>query len=221
MIAVLYLWKIPKEAIPFALIRMALDRRAIRKVGGVKFSKSLGCGRGEKFTVTDADIRRWGLLVCLEEENLESLDRAIFVKKWRNRSLHEFRLLLDPISSHGKWSGKEPFDFRNTISPTSDEVVAITRARISLSRIFEFWRSIPPVAVSLHQAPGLKAAIGIGESPVGLQGTFSLWRSVQDLQDFAFKDRAHTQAIKSTYERHWYAEELFARFQVREKRGSL
>ena len=221
MITALYLWKIPTRSIPFAFLRMALDRRAIGKIEGVKFSKSLGCGKGEKFTISDADIRRWGLLICLDEANLESLDTASFVENWRQRSTREFRLLLDPISSHGKWSGAQPFDFRNDFEAASEEIVAITRARISLGKILEFWRSIPHVAISLHESPGVVAAIGIGESPVGLQGTFSIWRSAKDLQNFAFKGQAHIRAIESTAERQWYSEELFARFRIREKRGSL
>ena len=221
MITALYLWKIPSRSIPFAFMRMALDRRAIHKIQGVTFSKSLGCGKGEKFTVSDADIRRWGLLICLDEANLESLDSANFVKNWRQRSSKELRLLLDPISSHGKWSGAQPFDFRNNLAAASEEIVAITRARISIGRIIEFWRSIPPVAISLHESPGVIAAIGIGESPIGLQGTFSIWRSAKDLQNFAFKGQAHIQAIESTTQRQWYSEELFARFRIREKRGSL
>jgi hypothetical protein len=67
----------------------------------------------------------------------------------------------------------------------------------------------------------LLTAIGIGEAPIGLQGTFSLWKSAADLRTFAYKGEAHTKAIADTEKFQWYAEELFARFSVREERGSM
>jgi hypothetical protein len=64
-------------------------------------------------------------------------------------------------------------------------------------------------------------AIGIGEAPIGLQGTFSLWNNAADLRTFAYKGEAHIKAIADTEKFQWYAEELFARFSVREERGSM
>ena len=101
------------------------------------------------------------------------------------------------------------------------EVVAITRARIKWSQNFRFWKAVPPVTSSLHSSPGLIRTIGIGEAPIGLQGTFSHWRSGADLRNFAYKGAAHQEAIAATERHAWYAEELFARFAVRDIRGSL
>ena len=84
-----------------------------------------------------------------------------------------------------------------------------------------FWKAVPPVTISLHQSPGLINAIGIGEAPIGLQGTFSLWESASHLREFAYKGQAHTQAIKATEENKWYSEELFSRFAVIQERGNL
>ena len=65
------------------------------------------------------------------------------------------------------------------------------------------------------------ASFGIGEAPFGLQGTFSLWESSTALRDFAFRGKAHAQAIADTEKFKWYSEELFARFDVVEIRGFL
>jgi hypothetical protein len=127
--------------------------------------------------------------------------------------------VLEPISSHGQWAGKEPFVA--TAKDWDGQVAAITRARIKWSQNFRFWRSVPPVTISLKSAPGLVAAIGIGEAPIGLQGTFSLWESAAAIREFAYKGAAHQKAIADTSTYNWYAEELFARFAVREMRGSI
>ena len=99
--------------------------------------------------------------------------------------------------------------------------MAITRARIKWHKNFKFWGAVPPVVTDLHNSPGLIAAIGIGEAPLGLQGTLSLWESGAALRDFAYKGQAHQVAIKQTEEINWYSEELFARFEVLTMRGSI
>jgi hypothetical protein len=84
-----------------------------------------------------------------------------------------------------------------------------------------FWRSVPPVSAELHRSPGLRLAVGIGEAPVGLQGTFSLWESAAALTEFAYRRAAHVEVVRRTAELGWYAEELFARFAVLEVEGTF
>jgi hypothetical protein len=214
---VAYFWTIKPRAIPFALFAMGIDRFSLWRSPNVGFFKSLGTGKGETFTPADANSLRWGLIVQVQD--LEAFDQSLVVKRWRKRSVHEFRAVLEPISSHGKWAGKEPFVA--TAKDWDGQVVAITRARIKWHQNFRFWRSVPPVTISLKSAPGLLAAIGIGEAPIGLQGTFSLWESSAAIKNFAYKGAAHQKAIADTATYNWYSEELFARFAVREVRGTL
>jgi hypothetical protein len=219
LVTVIYFWKIKQSKIGFALLRMALDRGALRRTKGVKFAKMLGSGKGETFTPRDADATRWGALVVIDSAQLSALDGSRTIKRWRENSVEEVRYLVDPISSHGLWAKKNPFDYAK--SAGEGEVVAITRARIKWSQNFRFWKAVPPVTSSLHSSPGLIRTIGIGEAPIGLQGTFSHWRSGADLRNFAYKGAAHQEAIAATERHAWYAEELFARFSVREIRGAL
>jgi len=214
---VAYFWRIKPSAIPFALLAMAVDRFTLSRSKNVGFYKSLGTGKGETFTPADANSLRWGLIAQVHD--LEVFDQSLVVKRWRTRSVEEFRAILEPISSHGKWAGKEPF----VASATNWDglVVAITRARIKWHQNFRFWRSVPPVTMSLKSAPGLISAIGIGEAPIGLQGTFSLWESSAAIREFAYKGAAHQKAIADTATYNWYSEELFARFAVKDMRGSI
>lgn len=219
-VVVAYFWKIEKKSLPFAFFSMARDRRGLRNFRGVHFAKMLGTGTGENFTPSDADLSRWGALVVIDEVQLESFDSNAVIAGWQKRSLSEARLVLDPIAAHGLWSGSNPFDW--SLTPAADvKVVAITRARIKWRQNFRFWSAVPPVSTELHQSPGLIAAIGIGEAPIGLQGTFSLWENGKALRDFAYKGSAHQGAIEATHRFNWYAEELFSRFALRNMRGQL
>ena len=112
MITALYFFNTPSRSLPLAIWSMALDRGRLRRFKGVSFAKMLGAGKGETFTPRDADINRWGFLVVIEEEQLAALDQSKIVKKWRRISTSEYRILLDPISSHGKWSKREPFEVK-------------------------------------------------------------------------------------------------------------
>jgi len=216
-VTVIYFWKIKPSKVGFALLRMALDRGALRRIKGVRFAKMLGTGKGETFTPRDADANRWGALIVIDGANLEMLDNSKLINRWRANSISEVRYLLDPISSHGLWAKVNPFAYATT--QTDGEVIAITRARIKWFQNFRFWRAVPPVTQSLHSSPGLINTIGIGEAPIGLQGTFSHWSTGADLRNFAYKGAAHQDAIAATERHQWYAEELFARFAVRDIRG--
>jgi hypothetical protein len=97
---------------------------------------------------------------------------------------------------------------------TGGPVLALTRARLRPRRALVFWRAIAPVGRAAAGAEGLRAAFGIGEAPIGWQGTISLWRSTRDLVEFAYRHARHTDVVERTPTERWYAEELFARFSV-------
>ncbi len=220
-VTVAYFFTVPAKSIPFAFLSMALDTIRTRMFAGSSFSKMLGTGSGKTFTPSDANLYRWGLVIVLDKNRLDAFDASSIIENWRKRSTSEFRAVLAPLSSHGLWARENPFDF---ISPQKDPdatIAAITRARIKWRKNFIFWKATPPVVIDLHNSPGLISAIGIGEAPIGLQGTFSLWSSATSLRDFAYKGAAHQRAIKQTSEIGWYSEELFARFEVLEIRGSI
>ncbi len=219
MITVVYFWRISKVALPIAILNMASNKLMLKKIPGISFIKLLGTGKGETFTPKDADQFRWGILVTINEDKLDKLEKSLVLKLWRKISSNEYRAILKPISSHGYWSGKQPFEVEKF--EWSGKIAAITRARIVWRKNFQFWRAVPPVTLSLHQSQGLLAAIGIGEAPIGLQGTFSIWESGAALREFAYKGNAHVEAIKATESNKWYSEELFARFAVIAEQGVL
>lgn len=204
---------------------MAFDRRKFRAIPGVTFAKLMGCGTGETFTPSDAALNRWAILLVVESSEIEStissIDSSRLLKKWRKNSVSEYRVVLENIASHGKWSGQEPFQSASNKVESKGKVAAITRARLRTARAFTFWRSIPPVVDALASSQGLIDSFGIGEAPIGLQGTFSIWESSEAIRAFAYESSAHKKAIADTEKLQWYSEELFARFKVLEERGAI
>ncbi len=217
----LHLWGVPRRAVPAAIARMALDGRAAR-AAGARFTKSLGTGDGRTFTPRDADPLHWGLLATWDDPAAAAAFEETAVPRAWSRLAHErLTVVLRPLSSRGSWSGAEPFGTPVPRRADADGPVAsITRARIKTLKNPRFWRSVPPVSTDLRAVEGLRLAVGIGEAPVGLQGTFSLWTGASALKAFAYGRAAHTDVIARTPVEDWYAEELFARFAVEEISGT-
>ena len=216
----LHLWRIAPTSVPKALLRMGVDRGRVRRTPGVRFAKLLGTGDGRTFTVRDADPLRWGLLATwVSPEAARAFEDSAVARAWGRLSVESWRADLRPVASRGTWSGRTPFGDPVPVR-SSGPVAALTRARLRPAAAAGFWRSVPPVSADLRDRPGLRAAVGIGEAPVGLQGTFSLWESGAAVREFA-RGPAHAAVVARTAPERWYAEELFARFDVVGTEGTL
>ena len=220
-IVVLDIWHVPTRAVPRAFFNMGLHRRGLKKTSGLTFWKLLGTGSGRTFTMRDADPHHWALLtVWASHENYEAFTHSSITSAWRAIADQHAHLILEPLSSKGTWAGQTPF--------TSDAPIrwdgvtaALTRARIKPRWWVSFWRSVPPVSTDLHNTQGLISTLGIGEAPVGLQGTFSIWKTNDAITQFASRQQPHRAVVERTHKTQWYAEELFARFKVRAMSGML
>ena len=195
---------------------MATDRRGLRATPGLRFAKLLGTGGGRTFTPRDADPLHWGFLAVWDDAtSADAFAGHRLHRGWNALARERLDVRMVPLSSRGRWAGREPFgtplpDGEAPVGP----IAAITRARLRWRRARAFWRASPAVAADLHTGAGPLLAIGIGEAPIGLQGTFSLWRSAAELTEFAYRRAPHAAAIRRTPDEGWYAEELFARLRV-------
>ena len=220
MRTIVYLFDVKRANIWRAISHMQSDRGPLKRHPDVEFFKLLGTGTGETFTPRDANMYRWGMLITIDDSKIDEFDKDSIIAGWRKFAAYEMRLTLVPISVHGVWSGKQPFHSEPNFQ-WDGAVVAITRASIKWRKNLLFWRAVPPVISSLRQTPGLELAIGIGEAPIGLQGTLSIWSDAESIRNFAYKGQAHAAVISETAKQGWYRDELFARFALIQKRGSI
>jgi hypothetical protein len=207
MLVTLHVWRVPPRHVGTAMLRIAIDRMRPPRA---RFAKFLGTGKGVTFGLGEADLTRYAALTVSDE--------PVELPRWDRLAVRKVRLDLEPLSSRGTWSGREPFG-RPVARRSDGMVLALTRARLRPGRAATFWRAVPPVARELAAAPGLLARLGVGEAPIGWQGTVSLWRDAADLTAFAYRQPEHRAVIARTPADRWYAEELFARFAVRDIGG--
>ncbi|MBO3737249.1 monooxygenase [Actinoplanes flavus] len=226
----LHVWRVPRQAVGSAMLRMAFARRhleARRRLEGLRFGRFLGTGTGSTFGPGDTDLTRWAAITVS--------DHPVRFPTWDRIAVKRVRLDLEPLVSRGEWGGVSPFRPRGgphggplggphggpqggphggPAGRWDGMVLALTRARLRPSRALRFWRAVPAVAREVAAAPGLLARFGVGEAPIGWQGTVSVWRGAADLTAFAYRQPEHRAVIARTPTDRWYAEELFARFAV-------
>jgi hypothetical protein len=218
----LHVWRVPGTAVPQALWRMAVDRGRLRRTPGVAFAKMLGTAPNRKFGPTAVDSTRWAALIAWRDADAAAGFASTPVGAgWAGLATAGCRLSLRTVSCRGAWSSRRPFEAAHpatmpspTMTSPDAPVLVLTRARLRATRAVTFWRAIGPVGQTLDDAPGLLTAFGVGEAPVGFQGTISVWRRAADVVRFAYRQPQHAAVVAGTPLQRWYAEELFARFTV-------
>ena len=205
-------------------LQMATQRPSLARQAGLRFWKLVGMGSGIGFSPRP-DPRTWGLFAVWENASAWEAfrDASRVMRQYRERSEELYTLRLQPVSSHGRWSGVEPFgspDGVRSIGP-DEPLVVLTRATIRLHRALRFWSWVDPVDRELRASPDLLLGFGIGEAPWIRQATLSVWRTTATMQAFAYASPAHREVIRRTRAENWYAEELFARFRLLGTEGTL
>jgi heme-degrading monooxygenase HmoA len=216
-----HIWTLPAARIPWAIGHVATDRGRVRRAHGASFAKLLGTTHPGRFQPKDTNLTRWALLTCWATPgDATRWATSPVARRWNDAASETCVLELEPLSSRGRWSRREPFG-RPARNDTGERVAVLTRARLRPRTAATFWRAIPPVASELATQSGLRLSLGVGEAPVGWQGTFSVWDSAAAVRHFAYSSPEHLQAIEHTTTVGWYAEELFARFAVLASSGTV
>jgi hypothetical protein len=244
-----HLWSVPARRVPDLLARTTVWRLG-RAGPRPDFVKLLGTTSTGRYDVRATDPLRWLLLASWpDRHSAASFEAGPLARAWSAVARQAWRATLVPLSGHGRWAGRQPFrserqpwdrqPFRSEQQPCRSErqplrpgspgrapvggpLVVLTRARLRLRSAPRFWRAIPEVGRLLAGQPGLRVGFGIGEAPIGWQGTLSVWDSAAAAEAFAFRaPSAHVAAIRAARTERWYAEELFARFALRDSAGTI
>ncbi len=202
-----------------ALKNMGFLPGDLEKAPGLAFSKLMGSGKGNGFSIKPnfnvyAFIGIWN-----EKKDFEAFYQSKKFYKLNGHAIQHWSVLMSPFQAHGKWDNQNPFQITEKYDGISP-IGVITRATIKPKFLYQFWKDVPAVSESIDDKAGRLFSIGIGELPLILQSTFSIWESKKHMEDFAYHSKYHKEVVHKTRKLGWYSEELFARFIILESRGS-
>lgn len=189
-------------------------------IDGLSFWKPLGVGSGNGFSIWP-DFTMFALLTVFDtEDQARNFLKSTYIKTYITTAENYGHLLMHTIKTHGLWSKKTPFTSTTPFDPLRP-VAVITRATIKPQLAHKFWRHVPSVSKSMDAYEDLLFTKGIGEYPLLMQATYSLWKNGNAMMDYAYKNKKHAAMVKKTRELGWYSEELFSRFHPFEVHGNL
>jgi hypothetical protein len=207
-----HLWTVPLTRVP-GLLAHTIRWRAT----GNGFTKLLGTTRSGRFDLRATDPRRWLLLACWPDvASATRFGGSPLVRRWQAAATEAWCATLVPLSSRGRWARRSPFT-PEFAGDGGGPVLVLTRARLRWRHAHRFWRAMSTV----DTLAGPRLGFGIGEAPLGWQGTVSVWGSADAIPAFAYGRPGHLAVVRAARREGWYAEELFARFAIRHAIGTV
>jgi hypothetical protein len=201
----------------WAFKQMGIAAGKLKSVEGLQFFKFLGTGGGSGFSLFP-DFSTYAFLGVWNDRSQynDCMNEHPVFLQYKEKASSQRELVLSPVNSHGKWSGKNPFktqeNQKSRFEDSNLKAVVITRATLRWNRLLSFWKAVPAASRAINNAQGVSYFKGIGELPFIQQATVSIWESFEAVNTFAYKGKEHATIVKETKQKKWYKEDLFSRF---------
>lgn len=199
----------------WAFKQMGIGYAQLKGTPGLSFFRLLGTGGGAGFSLRP-DFSTYAFLGVWKDAKaaVQFKEEHDFLQQYFTKASSIRLLTLSNIKSHGLWGGQNPFQSPKALNVENKKIAIITRATLRWSRLLSFWRAVPKASKAIETARGVYFYKGIGEWPFIQQATISLWDSMENVLQFAYKSADHGSIVKETRQKRWYTEDLFSRFYV-------
>ena len=198
-----------------AISAMGLSKIWFPKKKAMGVNKLLGTGSGLGFS-RKANLGQYvhfGIWDSLKD--YEEYSKSSFLLNWLNRySTTSYVLQLEPYQSKGKWDGINPYPNIPANHEEEGNVVILTRAKVKLKNLFDFWKHVHPTNERLKLSKGRMFSAGLGEWPFSHPITFSIWENLDRAKDFACSQIGHGAAATAARKGNWFKEDLFVRYRI-------
>jgi len=202
----------PRSAI--ALLRKPPDPSAVPGLHYAATTIRVPIGAGRR----PPNPGRVGMIAAWDDD--QALDEFSRAHPVAERLADGWHARLEPLRVFGVWpsmpelpAGVQPHD--------EDEPVAVlTLGWLRLNRLRPFLRSSTPAESEAISDPALLATTGLARPP-HLVSTFSLWRSMAEMRNYAVRPNgAHNAAVRADREQPFHHESAFIRFRPYASQGA-
>jgi len=120
---------------------------------------------------------------------------------------------LEPLNVYGAWAGLDGLPERELQIGVDEPVAVLTLGKPRLTRLRPFLRASANAEREAVSDPGMLASIGLARPPA-MVATFSLWRNVEAMREYARgrRDGAHPAATAINRGNPFHHESAFIRF---------
>lgn len=192
----------------------------LQGVNGLSFYRLMGSGKSGFNPLPNWSVYALIMVWDSEKQAEDYFHASELFDLYQQHTEECYTIYLSSIRSKGEWSGINPFESKDRVADGNEKILVLTRATIKWRYLFKFWKYVPHSQKALESNPGLIYTMGIGEAPLVQMCTLSLWKNTESLEDFAYNQRGHQNAIAMTRTLDWYKEELFARFVAYRSEGT-
>ena len=197
----------------FKLMGAYTFNKSLISFKGLKFIKLLGTGSKDGFSIVP-DFSSYVMISSWENDDFRRkfiVENKLF-QEIINKSSKRIEIKIDPYNYVGSWNGINPF--KNKSSYKEGKIIVLTRARVRLNKLINFFISTSSAANSINKKKLAEYYKGVGELPIIEQATISIWKSEQSMKEYAYSDTNHLKIINKARKDNWYSEELFVRSNI-------
>jgi hypothetical protein len=162
---------------------------------------------------------RLGLIAAWEDD--AALDRFLAEHPFAKRLACGWHTRLEPLHRFGSWAGLNELQMSDAPADDDEPVVALTLGRLRPSRTVAFLKAAKPTERDAVANPAVAAVTGFGRfTPPRLVSTFTVWRSLAAMREYAFgRDGSHQAAVRVDRADPFHSESAFIRFRPYASRG--
>jgi hypothetical protein len=163
---------------------------------------------------------RVGMVAAWDDD--KALDRFLANHPLAQRLEVGWHLRMTPLRASGTWSALPELERSEGQVAPDEPVAAVTLGRLRATNMLRFLKASAPAEQLVTESTGLLASSGLARPP-HLFVTFSLWRTLTAMQDYAYgrNGAGHQDAVRAHAAKPFHHESIFARFRPYDSAGKL
>jgi hypothetical protein len=198
------------------IIRRNLDPS---EIPGLRYAATTGAAPLSDSLLPSPQPGRVGLVAAWEDDS--ALDRFSATHPLAEHLAGGWQVRMQPLHVYGAWSGLAGLPEREVSIDDDAPVAVLTLGQLRFRRIRPFLRASARAEAEAVADPGILVSTGLARPP-RMVATFSLWRSVAAMREYARGRHAgaHPAATKEHRAKSFHHESAFIRFRPYASQGT-